>query len=209
MNNLRKLTSNIRGFINYNNIKTIERLKPFLYTEISDWLVYKYLINFHNKKMNGSIKSINYYKDNTITKIGTEDKKSIIKPYYKLKLPYTTEEDIFHLYLIKWPSNSQSLIHNHQNMGCIMKIMEGQLEESVYTKELELKTINELDSLKDVRNHEKIGYIDDTIGYHSIKNKSEFDAYTLHLYAGNFKKEIKTFELPKRDFSIIKYFPLS
>ena len=48
MNNLRKLTSNIRGFINYNNIKT--KIKPFLYTEISDWLVYKYLINFHNKK---------------------------------------------------------------------------------------------------------------------------------------------------------------
>ena len=31
--------------------------------------------------MNGNIKSINYYKDNTITKIDTEDKKSIIKLY--------------------------------------------------------------------------------------------------------------------------------
>ena len=30
MNNLRKLTSNIRGFLNYNSLKTIKILKPFL-----------------------------------------------------------------------------------------------------------------------------------------------------------------------------------
>ena len=51
--------------------------------------------------------------------------------YYKIKIPYTNDEDIFDIFLIKWPVKSTTLIHVHSDYGCIMKVL-GEIREELY-----------------------------------------------------------------------------
>jgi hypothetical protein len=82
--------------------------------------------------------------------------------------------DEFEFYIITWLPNQVSPIHDHANYGCIMYLMEGTLEEKIYNKKLEViktKIINAPHS----------GYIDNNIGFHSIKCINK--AVTLHIYS--------------------------
>ena len=93
------------------------------------------------------------------------------------------------LYLIKWNKYSTSKIHNHSKYGCCMKIIEGGLLEDIYDKDLKI-----LDNKIYTKN--KVGYINDDIGYHKIFNYYSGNTYSLHLYCDSlYTTEIKYFEV--------------
>ena len=95
------------------------------------------------------------------------------------KVPYTRNlmysDDKIDVYLICWTKNSYSVIHNHPKDGCIMKLLEGELEEELYNTNLEL-----VDTRKICKND--VTYIDDTIGLHKIIARNNV-AISLHIYS--------------------------
>lgn len=203
MTSIQKLTIKIRNLLKKNNLKTIEKLKPLIYSQQIDWKNYKHLINLHQQKLE-TRHVIKYYKDYEIKKLeGDSDY------YYKMTLPYTDESDIFGLHLIKWMPFSKSLIHNHEDMGCLFKVMEGELEESIFDNNyFDLMEVKSYQSQQSSQERNDIAYIDNNIGLHSIQNITKFPTYSLHLYANSHQnKDIKTYS--HRNFSLIKYFPFS
>ena len=87
-----------------------------------------------------------------------------------------TQNDFFELYLISWLPNNSSLVHNHQDNGCVFKVLEGQLKEDIFLEDQ--KTI--VTSRNILKN--QTSYIDNQIGYHQIKNSNNYFCYSLHLY---------------------------
>ena len=68
---------------------------------------------------------------------------------------------IIDIYYFKWYPLLKTKIHNHASTGCIMFLLNGQLKEELYTKELNLIKENEYIS-------PSISFINDKKGYHSI-----------------------------------------
>lgn len=102
--------------------------------------------------------------------------------FYKLeKNNYTRnlifQNDDFEIFLIVWDNGSRAKIHDHSDNGCIYKILDGKLVEKRYnTKNLSLLSLQML-------NKGQVGYIDNSIGYHSIENKSHQPCVSLHIYS--------------------------
>lgn len=87
------------------------------------------------------------------------------------------ENDYYEIILIGWEPNAKSTIHNHSNNGCVFFLIQGDLVEEVYdTKNIELISISNI--LKN-----EIGYIDDTIGYHRMKNANNTYSFSIHIYS--------------------------
>lgn len=95
------------------------------------------------------------------------------KNYNKVTI-YSTDK--YELKLITWFPKKISPIHDHPNNGCILKLLEGQLKEYIYSLNLEL--IN-----KQILNENEVGYIDNKIGLHKIVNLIDCFSYSLHLYS--------------------------
>ena len=77
--------------------------------------------------------------------------------------------------IISWNNNQISGIHDHPKNGCLMKILQGELEEHIYNDNLE--TI-------DIKNRKKgsVGYIAGTSGLLNIVNKDN-KTVSLHIYS--------------------------
>lgn len=183
-----------------------------------DWKNYKYLINLHLFKFNQFNQLPNKNKFYYYDKYYIEKKE---KNYFKLKLPYTTPSDLFDMYLIKWLPEAETLIHPHPDMGCILNVLEGELIETrLYnnynnnntnfkSNSIETQNINQNSEIIRLITN-STNYIDNTIGIHSIKNMRE-PSYSLHIYGRDlisYEHIENMLENKKRNFSIIKYFPL-
>ena len=86
------------------------------------------------------------------------------------------KDDMIDMFVISWSAHSHTKIHNHAKNGCIMKILKGQLTESIYDKNLaniSMKTLCE----------NSVGYMSDDVGYHKISNMSDHIAVSLHIYS--------------------------
>ncbi|CAL5871445.1 uncharacterized protein PFLUO_LOCUS5696 [Penicillium psychrofluorescens] len=92
--------------------------------------------------------------------------------------------------LLVWNPRKGSPIHDHANAHCIMKILAGELEETVYhmpdqdmpDQGAETKSPLEIKSQKVYRSNE-VTYISDDIGLHRVRNPSSNKvAVSLHLY---------------------------
>ena len=122
-----------------------------------------------NLETNSTLKILSNY-------TGTDWKKYIKlddNKYSKIKV---CEENNFDMFVITWNKYQQSPIHDHSSNGCIYKIMKGNLEETIFNKELEWthrKNMQENCST----------YISDKIGYHSIKNINNDISVSLHIYS--------------------------
>ena len=82
----------------------------------------------------------------------------------------------FEIFLINWPIDYQSKIHNHSENGCLLKVLKGNLLENIYHPNLEL-----LDSKK--RYTHQISYLDDSIGYHNVQNIDTTNSVSMHIYS--------------------------
>jgi len=210
------LRDNINNFktVSKSNMTSIESLKYLFNTSITDWSKYKNILNDelqYNKNINlektindGYIDGNNSYYNNFSLKKIEGDRNSW---YYRMKLPYAKDTDIFSLYLIKWLPFSKSYIHNHEDMGCLFKILDGEIEEKIFDSDnFTIQDVNEYSNITLFHNNKnKIGYIDDNIGLHSIHNNTNKDVYSLHLYAKRYSRELHKYS--HHNFSLIKYFP--
>ena len=95
---------------------------------------------------------------------------------YKYQKNLIHQDKQFEMYLINWPQQYQSTIHNHSVNGCLMKVLQGQLEEKIYTDQLDFIESN-------LKYKGDVSYIDDTIGYHSISNNDTINTISLHIYS--------------------------
>ena len=87
-----------------------------------------------------------------------------------------TQSDFFELYLISWLPNNSSIVHNHQDNGCVFKVLEGQLNEDIFLEDQKTCITS-----KNILSNQS-SYIDNQIGYHQIKNLNDSFSYSLHLY---------------------------
>ena len=85
-------------------------------------------------------------------------------------------EDQFEMFIINWPSYWKSKIHDHANNGCLLKVLDGNLEETIYTPQLEVIQTNYL-------RKNRVGYLDNTIGLHSVKNIDNSNSVSIHVYS--------------------------
>lgn len=88
--------------------------------------------------------------------------------------------DEFELMLLCWQPHQETPIHDHGGEECWVKIIDGEFSETIYKETAE-------NSLKAVRtNSASVGditYMIDFMGYHSLKNESNKQSMSLHLYA--------------------------
>ncbi len=82
--------------------------------------------------------------------------------------------NIYDIYVISWNKNQESPIHDHPDKGCIMTILDGNIEELLYDNELNLiKTLEYKAG--------DVTYIDNNIGFHKMKTIDK--CITLHIYS--------------------------
>lgn len=93
---------------------------------------------------------------------------------YKKNLVYRNYD--FELFIICWKNNDASPIHDHAENGCLFKILEGELVEYKYDRDLNFTTKVNL-------RKNNISYLDNNIGYHKIANNSYNNSVSLHLYS--------------------------
>ena len=82
----------------------------------------------------------------------------------------------FEMFLINWPVEYQSNIHNHADYGCLMKVLQGSLQENIYSKQLDLLETK-------FKTKGNVSYIDDSIGYHSINTLNDLSSVSIHIYS--------------------------
>jgi len=144
----------------------------------------------------------NFYKVkpylNTLNDLNIEKYKSIFKKplryknYSKIQIgeTYINNKNNYslELFLLKWNFHSMTKIHNHSYYGCCMKIIEGNLLEELYDKNLYIKKQN-------IYRKNNTSFINNEKGYHKIFNYHYTDSYSLHVYCERLNKhtEIKYF----------------
>lgn len=89
--------------------------------------------------------------------------------------------DWFDVLLLKWSPNCVSPIHDHPDNGCYLKVLYGNLLETLYDKNVIKIGVTKLEK-------GMINYIHNNIGYHSIKNLNDDWSYTLHVYSPPYYK---------------------
>lgn len=82
-------------------------------------------------------------------------------------------DDIYEVFIIYWKEGYTSPIHSHSENGCILYLLEGNLEETVYHNSA---IINE----KSIVSFEK-SFIKNNIGVHKIKAIT--DSISIHIYS--------------------------
>ena len=105
--------------------------------------------------------------------------------YHKYPL-YTNTH--WNIYIIKWNPNSKTPIHNHDEQGCLMKILDGSFTEYKYkyilsrffpqTQLIEIEKYGPYYD-KDLNNSFIVDY------FHSIQNDSKTEGFSLHIYPNN------------------------
>ena len=88
--------------------------------------------------------------------------------------------DKFDIFVLTWKPGVATKIHNHPQTGCIYKLVSGNLVEELFDTTTLNQTKSTPLSIGDT------GYIDDTIGYHSIKNPGLTPAVSIHIYQKNY-----------------------
>jgi len=106
---------------------------------------------------------------------GTDWKQFIHENKKKYHKKLIFQNKLMDIYIITWSQNQESPIHNHAKGGCLHKILQGELIEDLYDHEL-----NKIHETKLKTN--QIHYIDDTIGFHKIKNNQK-QSVSLHIYS--------------------------
>jgi len=97
----------------------------------------------------------------------------------------------FNLMILCWGEGHGSLIHDHADAHCFMKMLQGQLTEIRFEwpkEEEEPGTVNKMVELsRTTLETESVCYINDSLGLHRVENPSHSDvAVSLHLYCPPF-----------------------
>ncbi|KAI8614720.1 RmlC-like cupin domain-containing protein, partial [Chytriomyces sp. MP71] len=121
----------------------------------------------------------------------------------------------FNLMILCWPAGVQSPIHDHAGSHCLMKILNGDLKETLYSwpessgpkpllppslipasvvsQPTQCKESNMNVTKETVLGVDKVAYIHDKIGLHRISNPTSQNSVSLHLYCPPYET-CKTFD---------------
>jgi len=88
------------------------------------------------------------------------------------------QDDMIDVVLILWEPNKESGIHDHPKNGCLLKILDGELIEELYSKEKHIKHIETKEWIKN-----DCSYIEGDDILHSIKNENKKASISLHIYS--------------------------
>jgi cysteine dioxygenase len=97
-----------------------------------------------------------------------------------------TDGTTYTLLLLCWNPGRFSPIHDHPCDGCWMRVLEGQVQECRYQKNLGDASILHCTS-DQIMSKGELVFIDDNLGYHKVGNPSSTEpAITLHVYSPPF-----------------------
>jgi cysteine dioxygenase len=92
------------------------------------------------------------------------------------------EDAHFSLIALCWTPGSRSPVHNHPvRNGCYMRVVQGAVHEKKFVRDEEHNRLEPAGEL--VAETGACLYIDDSLAYHSVGNRGELPAITLHIYA--------------------------
>jgi cysteine dioxygenase len=78
--------------------------------------------------------------------------------------------------ILSWKPSYETLPHDHSANVCWIKILSGNLIETLYN--------NDMEKLNRKSNEEgQCSFMSNIIGYHSIKNESETTTFSIHFYS--------------------------
>lgn len=83
-------------------------------------------------------------------------------------------DDEIEVFIITWGKNQEAKMHNHSENGCFLKILEGSLEETIYSNN---------ENIKRILTKGSISYMNDNIGLHSVVNLDNVLCVSLHIYS--------------------------
>ena len=97
--------------------------------------------------------------------------------YFKYRIPDNInqkESEDFDAFLLRWPKNASSPVHDHPARGCFMKVLEGMLKERFYDSDTDTvnETLMRVGDFGFIKGEQK----------HLIKNVGDREAYSLHIY---------------------------
>ncbi len=88
--------------------------------------------------------------------------------------------DDFELLLLCWEEGQETSIHSHNGEECWVYLAQGKLREKRFMEhEHQLKLKADVKMTK-----ERLSYMNDDLGYHSLHNLSQGRSMSLHLYVG-------------------------
>lgn len=90
------------------------------------------------------------------------------------------ENEKFELILLCWEEGHKTPIHDHGGEECWVKVIDGELKETIYKADAAgaLKTVD-----VSLSKTNEISYMIDFMGFHSLENVTDGRAMSLHLYA--------------------------
>lgn len=109
----------------------------------------------------------------------SEDWKSLLR--IKNQKPQNTllfQDDYLKVLLIQWDSFQQSKKHGHPNGGGLIKVLSGNLVESLFDTQQPDQLIG-----KNWLRTESISFVHDDVAQHIVENPSHEPAVSLHVYA--------------------------
>lgn len=102
----------------------------------------------------------------------------------------------FELILLCWSKGQSTPIHDHGGEECWVKVIEGEIKETIYKEE---KNGNLTAIRTSISKHNDVTYMKDFMGYHTLENVSNARTMSLHVYAKPIHK-CQTFNEEAGDF---------
>lgn len=96
---------------------------------------------------------------------------------YVRKLAY--RDSTIDIYVITWNNLQESRVHDHPEEGCLMKVLQGSLEEDIY--EIRHGRAHYTETHEIENGH--VGYQIGSFGLHNIKNPHNFNTVSIHIYS--------------------------
>ncbi|KAJ6669687.1 hypothetical protein lerEdw1_000236 [Lerista edwardsae] len=94
----------------------------------------------------------------------------------------------FNLMILCWGEGHGSSIHDHTDSHCFMKILQGNLKETLFAWPGKKGTGEMIKKSERVLKENQCAYINDSIGLHRVENTSHTEtAVSLHLYSPPFE----------------------
>nr|XP_057926413.1 cysteine dioxygenase type 1 [Doryrhamphus excisus] len=93
----------------------------------------------------------------------------------------------FNLIILCWGEGHGSSIHDHSNSHCFMKMLQGELKETLFDWPKE-EAGQMTETSHKILEENKVAYINDSIGLHRVENVSHTEgSVSLHLYSPPFQ----------------------
>ena len=129
--------------------------------------------NIEDKKINNALELLSPFEEY----IG-EDWQTHFEPgLNEFKASVLHKDNHFKLLLIHWNEKSKSGKHGHLEGGGLMRVLNGEINETRFHPDDAEQTIGEFKYTEG-----DLCYIHDALGFHVVENKEQTPAISLHLY---------------------------